>query len=108
MSYTICYLWNLVSEAMAVDIEGIASSLGSSIEHFTRPFDATKRAQMTMRAQHNVIQENGVELGSGPLVLHLVRNLQIIGKICANPFGQFRGQPSQDWMGCTILVGHPF
>ena len=27
--------------------------------------------------------------------------------ICANPFGQFRWQPSQHWMSCSILVGHP-
>jgi hypothetical protein len=60
---------------MAVDIEGIASSLGSSIEPFALPFDATKRAQMTMRATLNVIQENGVELSSDPPVLHLVSNL---------------------------------
>ncbi len=60
---------------MAVNIEGIASSLGSSIEPFALPFDSTKREQMTIKATHNVIQENGVDLGSGPLVLHLVRNL---------------------------------
>ncbi len=60
---------------MADDIERIASSISSSMEPFALPFDATKRAQMTIRAMHNAIQENGVELSSGSLVLDLVRNL---------------------------------
>ena len=60
---------------MAVDIEGITSSLWSSIEQFTFPFDATKRAQMTVRDTHDVIKDYVVEFCSCPLVLRLVRNL---------------------------------
>jgi hypothetical protein len=57
-------MWIFVSEAMAGDIEGITSSLWSSIEQITLPFDATKRAQMTMRATNDVIQDNVVEFSS--------------------------------------------
>ena len=60
---------------MAVDIGGITSSLWSSLEQFTLPFDATKRAQMTVRATHDVIKDYAVEFCSCLLVLNLVRNL---------------------------------
>ena len=60
---------------MAVDIEGIASSLWSSVEQITLPFDATKRAQMTVCAKNDVIKDNDVEFCSCPLVIRLVRNL---------------------------------
>ena len=60
---------------MAVDIEGITSSLWSSIEQFALLLDATKRVQMTMRATHDVIKDNVIELCSCPLVFRLVRNL---------------------------------
>ena len=75
MRYDVCYLWNFVSEAMAVDIEGITTSLGSSIEQFALSFDTTERVSMTMRTTHDVIKHNGVELCSCPPVLRLVRNL---------------------------------
>ncbi len=55
---------------MNVDIEGMAWSLGPSIESVALPFYATKRAQMIVRAMHDAIKENDVELGSCPLVLH--------------------------------------
>jgi hypothetical protein len=76
---------------MAVDVAGITSRLGSSIEQVALPFDATKRTQMTLRATHNVFEENDVQ--HCLLVLFLVRNQQIIGKIRANPLGQFCWQP---------------
>ena len=62
--HIVCYLWIFVSETMAVDIEGITSSLWSSIEQITLPFDATKRAQMTVRATNDVIKDNVVEFCS--------------------------------------------
>ena len=54
------YLRIFVSETMAVDVEGIAPRLRSSVEQVAFPFDATKRAQMTMRTTHYVVYENGV------------------------------------------------
>ena len=46
---------------MPVDVEGIAPRLRPSVEEVTFPFDATKRAQVTVRTTHDVIDENGVE-----------------------------------------------
>ena len=68
---------------MAVDVEGIAARLGPSVEEVTFPFDATKRAQMTVRTAHDsdVIDENGVEFSCCPLILILVRNPQFVRKI---------------------------
>ena len=96
-----------VSKTMAVDVEGIALRLGPSVEVVTFPFDATKRAQMAVRAKHNVIHENRVEFNCCPLVLILVRNPQFVRKIRADPLGQLRREPTQDRVCCTVLVGHP-
>ena len=103
----VCYLWVLVSKTMAVDVEGIASRLGPSVEVVTFPFDATKRAQMTVRTTHDVVDENGDEFSCCPLVLILVRNPQFVRKIRADPLGQLRREPTQDRACCTVLVGHP-
>ena len=75
---------------MAVDIEGIASSLWSSVEQITLPFDATKRAQMTVRTPNHVVEKNRVELSGCPFVLNLVGNQQFFRKIGTNPLGQLR------------------
>ena len=63
---------------MPVDVEGIAPRLRPSVEEVTFPFDATKRAQVTVRTTHDVIDENGVEFSGCPLVLILVRNPQFV------------------------------
>ena len=89
---------------MAVDVEGIAPRFGSSVEQVAFPLDATKRAKMSMRTTHHVIDEDGVEFGCGPLVPLLVRNQQFGTQICTYPFSQLRWQPTQDRMCCTVLV----
>ena len=48
---------------MAVDVEGIAPRFRSSVEQVVFPLDATKRAKMSMRTTHHVIDEDGVEFG---------------------------------------------
>jgi hypothetical protein len=73
---------------MPHDIEGVASRLGPSDEQVAFPFDATKRAKMTMGTPNNVIEQNIVELSCSPLVLILVRDQKFFRKIGANPFGQ--------------------
>ncbi len=93
---------------MAVDVEGIAPRFGSSVEQVAFPLDATKRAKMSMRTTHHVIDEDGVEFGCGPLVPLLVRNQQFGTQICTYPFSQLRRQPTQDRMCCTVLVAQPF
>ena len=93
---------------MAVDVEGIAPRFRSSVEQVAFPLDAAKRAKMSMRTTHHVIDEDGVEFGCGPLVPLLVRNQQFGIQICTYPFSQFRRQPTQDRMCCTVLVAQPF
>jgi hypothetical protein len=73
---------------MTVDVEGVASCLGSPVEQVALPFDATKRAKMTMGTPNNVIEQNIVELSCSPLVLILVRDQQFFRKIGTNPLGQ--------------------
>jgi hypothetical protein len=63
---------------MIVDVEGIASRLGSSVDQVTFPCDAAKRAQISVRTTHRLINENGVKFCSYSLFLILVRNPQII------------------------------
>ena len=70
------YLRISVSKAMADDVEGIAPRFGSSVEQVAFPLNATKRAKMSMRTTHHVIDEDGVEFGSCPLFPLLVRNQQ--------------------------------
>jgi hypothetical protein len=84
------YLWVFIPKTMAVDVEGIASRLGPPVEKVTFPFDATKRAQMTVGTPNHVIEQNSVEFSSCPLVLILVRNQQFFRKIGSNPLGQLR------------------
>jgi hypothetical protein len=43
-----CYLWVFIPKSMTDDVEGIATRLGPPVEQVTFPFDATKRAQMTV------------------------------------------------------------
>jgi hypothetical protein len=52
-----------------VYVEGIASRLGPSVEQVAFPFDATKRAKITIRTPNNIIEQNIVELSCSPLVL---------------------------------------
>ena len=73
---------------MSDDVEGVASRLGPSVKQLAFPFDATKRAKMTMGAPNNVIEQNIVELSCSPLVLILVRDQEFFRKIGANPLGQ--------------------
>jgi hypothetical protein len=61
---------------MTVYVEGIAPRFGSSVEQVAFPLDATKRAKMSMRATHHVIDEDGIEFGCCPLVPLLFRNQQ--------------------------------
>ena len=42
---------------MALEIEGISPSIGSSIEKIALPFDTTERVQMTVRTAHDVVKE---------------------------------------------------
>ncbi len=69
---------------MAVDVEGIAQRITSSVEQVAFPLDATKRAKMSMRTAHHVIDEDGVEFGCCPLVHLLVRNQQFGTQICTS------------------------
>ncbi len=73
---------------MPDNVEGVASRLGPSIEQFAFPFDATKRAKITMGTPNNIIEQNIVELNCSPLVLILVRDQEFFRKIGANPLSQ--------------------
>ena len=44
------YLWILVPKAVALNIERIASCLGSTVEKFVLPLDASKCVEMAMWA----------------------------------------------------------
>jgi hypothetical protein len=56
-TYTIlwCYLWIFIQEMMANDLEGLASRLWPPVEQTAFPFDATKRAKMTVGTPNNVM-----------------------------------------------------
>ncbi len=70
---------------MPNDVEGVATRLGPSVERIAFPFDATKRAKMTMGTPNNVIEQNIVELSCNPLVLILVRDQELChAKTCLN------------------------
>ncbi len=73
---------------MPDDVEGVASRLGPSVEQVAFPFDATKRAKITMGTPNNIIEHNIVELSCSPLVLILIREQEFFRKIGVNPLGQ--------------------
>ena len=52
--------------------DDVASRLGPPVEQVSFPFDATKRAKMTMGTPNNIIEQNIVELSCSPLVLILL------------------------------------
>ncbi len=81
--------------------------LGPPIEHVAFPFDATKRAQLTMGTVNHIIEQNIVEFSCCPLDLNLVGNQQFFWKIGTNPLGQLSWLPTQDQVGSTELVRHP-
>jgi hypothetical protein len=73
---------------MPNDVEGVALRLGPSVEQAAFPFDATKRAKITMGTPNNIIEQNIVELSCSPLVLIFVRDQEFFQKIGANLLGQ--------------------
>ena len=79
------YLRILVSKTVSRNIEWIASCLGSIVENFVSPLDASKCVEMAMRDANEIGSDDCVQLGGGPQGALFVRDVQFVTKISSNP-----------------------
>ena len=78
-------------EAVAFQIERVASCLGPSTVELTLPLNATECPKLPFApvAGNQVVLQDGVQLPCSPLHFPLGRYLQLLPKILTNPCGKF-------------------
>ena len=79
------HLWVPVPKTVARDIERVAPCLGSTVEKFILPLDASKRVEMAMRAANEIASDDCVQLCGGPQGALLVGDVQFLTKISSDP-----------------------
>ena len=85
------YLTVLPPEAVAFQIEGIASCLGPSAVALTLPLNAAKGPKLSFASVvgDQVIIQDGIQLSCSPLCVALGGYAQLLPKVLAYPRGQF-------------------
>ncbi len=106
ISYDLKDLTVLPPEAVIFQIEGIASRLGPSTVELALPLNAAKRPKLSLAALagDQVVFQDGIQLPCSPLRAALGGYEQLLPKVLADPRGQFRRQPADDWVGFAIVI----
>jgi hypothetical protein len=113
MSYKIiwCYLWVFIPKTMPDDVERVAAHLGPPVEQVAFPFDATKRAKMSMGTLNNVIEQNIVKLSCRLPAAHLSSFLSGISssseRLAPIHSASLVGSQHKDRVSSTKLVRQP-
>ena len=96
-------------EAVAFQIERVASCLGPSTVELTLPLNATECPKLPFApvAGNQVVLQDGVQLPCCPLHVPLGRYLQLLSIILTNPCGKFCRQPADDRMEFAIRILEP-
>ena len=81
----------LSPEAVALQIEGVASRLGPSTVELTLPLNAPECPELPFApvAGNQVVLQDSVQLPCSPLHVPLGRYLQLLPKILTNPCSKF-------------------
>ena len=87
-------------EAVAFQIDRVASCLGPSTVELTLPLNATECTKLPFApvAGNQVVLQDGVQLPCSPLHVPLWRDLQLLPKILTNPCCKFCRQPADNRM----------
>ena len=87
-------------EAVAFQIERVASCLGPSTVELTLPLNATESPKLPFApvAGNQVVRQDCVQLTCSPLHVPLGRYLQLLPQIITNPCGKLCRQPADNRM----------
>ena len=96
-------------EAVAFQIERVASCLGPSTVELTLPLNATECPKLPFApvAGNQVVRQDGVQLTCSPLHVPLGRYLQLLPQILTNPCGKLCRQPADNRMGFAKRILKP-
>ncbi len=96
-------------EAVAVQIERVASCFGPSTVELTLPLNATECPKLPFApmAGNQVVPQDGVQLTCRPLHVPLGRYLQLLPQILTNPCSKLCRQPADNRMGFAKQILKP-
>ena len=96
-------------EAVAFQIEWVASCLGPSTVELTLPLNATECPKLPFApvAGNQVVLQDGVQLPCTPLHVPHGRYLQLLPEILTNPCCKFCWQPADNRMGFAKRILKP-